>query len=69
MPPPINASIADVVYRRGGQGPTEAALELPASVQEVHVRVHVGLAGAAPDRPRVSKVNCLHRKPSSGEGT
>ena len=66
MPPTINASIADVVHRRGSQGPTEAALELPASVQEVHVRVHVRFAGAAPHRPRVSKVNCLYPKPSSG---
>lgn len=66
MPPPINTSVADVVHRRGSQGPTEAALELPASVQELHVRVHVGLAGTASDRPRVPKVNCLHPKPSSG---
>ena len=66
MPPPINASVADVVHRRRGQGPTEAALELSASVQELHVRVHVGFAGAAPDGPRLSKVNCLHPKPSLG---
>lgn len=66
MPPSINTSVADVVHRRGSQGSTEAALELPASVQELHVRVHVGLAGTASDRPRVPKVNCLHPKPSSG---
>lgn len=69
MPPPINASVADVVDRRGSQAATEAALELPASVQEVHVGVHVGFAGAAPDGPRLSKVDCLHPRPDSAQVT
>lgn len=67
MPPPIHPSVADVVHRRGSQAAAETALELPASVQELHVGVHVGFARAAPDWARPSKVNCLHPRPNSAQ--